>query len=850
MPGNRGRTSGAASTQVTTEGREDEDAEANDRPGVFIDFTIAKARTTVTLDRETLLLTASALAAERPQILDEIARIDPKQKITLGELLRKYVTRQSLSQETGLVLMELLKKRGLLVVQASPTMFVRDNQKFEIRTLSEEWFTLPGENGDTGAEPALKKVDYGTVIRGTPHIADGRSITLEMAATFTEPAGPTPAGGLPIVRTMEVATTVITPSHQYFSLLVDPSHEKDAQAQNPESLLVMFVPGIVEPVPAPPDEPAAQASQAGKRPRQVLLDTRVVVVERDDLRNVGVEWSFPTIRADQPLDDSGWLKSVQIGYSPGQAGTESLLATLILLEQMSRADVVAHPAIVAQDGRQAQLRSVQEEWFLISNPDRAGAELQKIDSGTILTMTPHVGDHDEITLEMAVEISQGIPRGTASDLPIVTRRLAKNSVTIEDGGTVAVAGLAESFLVRNRPSKEVAIFVTARLMPETQPPRRGQTSVNSPAISTAQPAPPKRANTQQAGITASFTDMDLLKALARISALSGAKIAVDLTVKPQPITAELANASVPAAIQQILQGTRYTFQITDEGNAPTYLVHRPLTGKYEGVDLTQALQDIAADAGVPIVPDANVHGRIWVHFEDVPLEQALTLVLAGKPYLFKKTPHYYLVAARPGTESGISAREIVAAWERHVNSDPMVRELSESIARTERDLIVLRQTRTDTHPDVAQKEALLKAFRDRLQQRRDPLEEEFEASLAAARAAGTGPIRTNEWAPGRREAEEPSDSRPPAPAPSEDQGRSSTPEEAPSRAWAIMQQWNSPRLLQGLGPRLAKLLEPERRADPAWLPVTVDGRVLFEDGSPAVSQPAPWEGAKTTVRMS
>jgi type II secretory pathway component GspD/PulD (secretin) len=115
--------------------------------------------------------------------------------------------------------------------------------------------------------------------------------------------------------------------------------------------------------------------------------------------------------------------------------------------------------------------------------------LQSIESGTKLNITPYIGDNNDITLEMAVEVSDSIPRGRGSDLPVVTRRTASNTVRIMDGGTVAVAGLTEnrtSLSKRRVPglgglpllgplfnntynqksTREIAVFVTARIVPE------------------------------------------------------------------------------------------------------------------------------------------------------------------------------------------------------------------------------------------------------------------------------------------------------------------------------------------------------------------------------------------------
>jgi len=50
-------------------------------------------------------------------------------------------------------------------------------------------------------------------------------------------------------------------------------------------------------------------------------------------------------------------------------------------------------------------------------------------------------------------------------------------------------------------------------------------------------------------------------------------------------------------------------------------------------------------ADIPIIPDEKVVGLVTAELKDVPLETALDIVLAGTPYVVKKTPYYYLVAS-------------------------------------------------------------------------------------------------------------------------------------------------------------------------------------------------------------
>jgi hypothetical protein len=240
---------------------------------------------------------------------------------------------------------------------------------------------------------------------------------------------------------------------------------------------------------------------------QILLDARIVVMEKGDLLNLGVEWGWPKIQAgtfssdhygrgDPEADFGGegpW--SIQIGYTPDALFTNALELTLNLLAQNGEATILTKPQVLAQDGKESKIEVTTEEYYMLTSPELAGSfytrtELQEIKSGTTLTITPHLGDNNDITLQVAVEVSDSIPRGRGSELPVVTRRKAENNVTIKDGGTVALAGLTENRTrkdVRRVPglssipligslfkssnnensTREIAVFVTARLVSNT-----------------------------------------------------------------------------------------------------------------------------------------------------------------------------------------------------------------------------------------------------------------------------------------------------------------------------------------------------------------------------------------------
>ena len=223
--------------------------------------------------------------------------------------------------------------------------------------------------------------------------------------------------------------------------------------------------------------------------KHIMLDARVVALEQNDLLDLGGQWTMPTISAGTSMGSGvSWPWELRIGYSPSQKFTDALALTLNLLTQNNQASIVASPQVMAQDGKEADIKVTTDEYFQITS--NAGvyvtADLQKIETGTILHITPQIGPHGKITLDMDIEVSDVIARGE-QNLPVVSRRTAHSTVQIDDGGTAAVAGLIDTraqygrsgipgasdipllghaFRVDKltRKARQVAVFVTATVV--------------------------------------------------------------------------------------------------------------------------------------------------------------------------------------------------------------------------------------------------------------------------------------------------------------------------------------------------------------------------------------------------
>lgn len=267
------------------------------------------------------------------------------------------------------------------------------------------------------------------------------------------------------------------------------------------------------------DKIARVVKELDTRPQHVLLDARVVTMERGDLLDVGLEWTFPTISAGAFGTDevSSWPWGVQIGYTPDRTFTDQLLIALNLLEQNGQAEIMSNTQLLAQDGKLSDFGVIKEEYYMLVPPIGANAgllfsqtEMVTIESGTKLTITPRIGDNNDITLYMATEVSNSIPAADVTQLPEVTRRTARNVVTVQNGGTAALAGLTENRakkidkkvpglgdlpliggLFKNtedqKGTREIAVFVTANLVDDT-----GR-SAAQPAAQQGFPVPPQPA---------------------------------------------------------------------------------------------------------------------------------------------------------------------------------------------------------------------------------------------------------------------------------------------------------------------------------------------------------------------
>jgi len=70
-----------------------------------------------------------------------------------------------------------------------------------------------------------------------------------------------------------------------------------------------------------------------------------------------------------------------------------------------------------------------------------------------------------------------------------------------------------------------------------------------------------------------------------------------------------------------------------------------ITNVFFETDIRQALQDMATQAGIPILADDTVQGYVTAEFQDTPLEKALSILLTPGGFIYKKMDGFYVVGS-------------------------------------------------------------------------------------------------------------------------------------------------------------------------------------------------------------
>jgi len=185
---------------------------------------------------------------------------------------------------------------------------------------------------------------------------------------------------------------------------------------------------------------------------QVAIEATVLEVSLRNEFRLGVDWSV--FADDDRLNvrlsgaDNGIIAPVNPGFSVTFLGSD-IQAAVSALGSRTNVEVVSAPKIVALDNRPARLQ-VGDEVPIITQASRSTADdnapivnsVAYRNSGVILSVTPRISGEDRVTVEVSQEVSSVVQtRSSGIDSPTIQQRRLESTLTLWDGGVVALGGL-------------------------------------------------------------------------------------------------------------------------------------------------------------------------------------------------------------------------------------------------------------------------------------------------------------------------------------------------------------------------------------------------------------------------
>jgi type IV pilus assembly protein PilQ len=245
---------------------------------------------------------------------------------------------------------------------------------------------------------------------------------------------------------------------------------------------------------------------------QVEITAKLVDVDAEALRNLGIEWnvgpsdgtdaeffsSVPPPGATFPKPGNDDQQAIGAGHSTSADGATTKItygiakswgfieAQLSMLEQNRKANIISNPRITTVDNREAKILVGQKIPLIVQ--DVAGNPVSQLQTiGIQLKVTPHLTQDKRIIMDLHPEVSDLSTQSTVQGGVIINTSEADTRVMVDDGQTAVIGGLIRTnestvrrgipllkdmplvgFLFRSenvtRQNRELIIFVTPRLL--------------------------------------------------------------------------------------------------------------------------------------------------------------------------------------------------------------------------------------------------------------------------------------------------------------------------------------------------------------------------------------------------
>ena len=203
--------------------------------------------------------------------------------------------------------------------------------------------------------------------------------------------------------------------------------------------------------------------------RQVYIEAKVVEVQLNDERSLGIDWNeldFGSLKLgtdliiDNPAGGFGALPPTLTGsyIRTFDGALDSIDAAVEALEEQGEVKVVSQPRVRTLNNQQAIVRVGTERTFFTTTttitPVAGGTPIQTvtntpstINEGLVLSVTPQISEYGEITMDVSPVLTNITGTDTSPDglsnAPILDIKQTSTLVRVFDGETIVVGGLIQ-----------------------------------------------------------------------------------------------------------------------------------------------------------------------------------------------------------------------------------------------------------------------------------------------------------------------------------------------------------------------------------------------------------------------
>ncbi len=187
---------------------------------------------------------------------------------------------------------------------------------------------------------------------------------------------------------------------------------------------------------------ARLVEQLDYRPKQVLIEAKILEVRLDDTESFGVEWS-KLFNSDTGTNGSFGTQSLADANSPGffvNLNDSNFTAVLDALENTGKARTLSSPTLLTVEHEPASVIIGNRLGYLntVTINQVTTETTEFLESGVILEVTPSVDGDDNIHLEIHPEVSTG----TVTDgIPSQDTTAVDTQLIVPNGATSFIGGL-------------------------------------------------------------------------------------------------------------------------------------------------------------------------------------------------------------------------------------------------------------------------------------------------------------------------------------------------------------------------------------------------------------------------